>query len=114
MGMAAGLILGILSGLGLGGGSLLVIWLTLGKSMEGSIAREISLLFFFPASLISIFLQRGKHREHSLLPAQISGAAAALGFSFLARVWDPGHFQKAMGILLIFLGIGQVFHRRMD
>ena len=43
-------ILGFLAGLGVGGGSLLVLWLTLGLEMSHPQARIYNLLFFIPTT----------------------------------------------------------------
>ena len=43
-----GAALGFLSGLGVGGGSLLLLWLTIVTGMEQSEARLINMMFFLP------------------------------------------------------------------
>ena len=112
MALLAGTALGILSGLGVGGGSLLLLWLTLAVHMDASQARLISLLFFFPASLLSCILKRRQIPWKILLPAMAAGSLAALVFSLLARFLDPEIFRKALGLLLVFTGIRQLFPTR--
>ncbi len=46
-----GIVLGFLSGLGVGGGSLLILWLTAVLSMEQRTAQGVNLLFFLPAAI---------------------------------------------------------------
>jgi len=46
--LAIGSVLGFLAGLGVGGGSLLMLWLTLVIGTDHSVARNINLLFFIP------------------------------------------------------------------
>ena len=74
-----GTILGFLSGLGVGGGSLLMLWLTLVLGMEHPIARNINLLFFIPSALIaSIFRwKQGTLDLKKVLPAIICGCLSA-------------------------------------
>ena len=48
-----GTVLGFLTGLGTGGGSLLILWLTLVLGMEAPLARSINLMFFIPAAVAS-------------------------------------------------------------
>ena len=51
-----GTLLGFLSGIGVGGGSLLILWFTLVLQMDHGTARIINLLFFIPSAVIaSIF-----------------------------------------------------------
>lgn len=46
--LIVGTVLGFLTGLGVGGGSLLILWLTLALEMPQTAARGINLLFFCP------------------------------------------------------------------
>ena len=109
--LAAATILGLLTGLGVGGGSLLLLYLTCFLSMDPADARGISLLFFFPAALLSGFRNRKKVPFRSLLPAIVPGVLTAALFSRLSRILDPGLFRKALGILFLLLGLSEVFHR---
>ena len=49
----AAAICGVLAGMGVGGGSLLILWLTTVMNVDPITARGINLLFFLPAALIS-------------------------------------------------------------
>ena len=97
-----GSFLGFLSGLGVGGGSLLMLWLTLVLDMEHSIARSINLLFFIPSAIIaSIFRWRqGSLDIKKVLPAIIGGCISAACFSLLSRQLDITVLKKLFGILL--------------
>ena len=68
-----GIILGFLAGLGVGGGSLLILWLTLVINMDPIIARILNLMFFITAAgSVSIFrLRNGVVLWKELLPAII-------------------------------------------
>ena len=44
--LVVGLVLGFLAGLGIGGGSLLILWLTLFANTGPQTARAINLMFF--------------------------------------------------------------------
>lgn len=107
----AGSILGTLSGLGIGGGSLLILWLTLAVGMDAETAREITLLFFFPAALLSCILRRGEIPWKQLLPAILFGSLAAGLFSRLSQIIDPSHLKKVMGAVLILVGISELFRK---
>ena len=48
-----GSVLGFLAGLGIGGGSLLILWLTVVLGTDPQTARSINLLFFLPAAIIA-------------------------------------------------------------
>ena len=71
--------LGFLTGLGIGGGSLLILWLTMVLNVDPLTARSINLLFFIPSAVIAcIFrLKQGKLSLRPILPAIIAGCIAA-------------------------------------
>ena len=111
--LTVGCALGFLAGLGVGGGSLLILWLTLVLNMEHSQARIINLLFFIPAALAACFFRwkQGKLDFKKILPAVISGVLAAAGFAWLSRHMDVSLIKKLFGGLLLFTGLRELFYR---
>jgi uncharacterized membrane protein YfcA len=109
----AGILLGFLSGLGIGGGSLLMLWLTLVLGMDHTSARGINLLFFVPSALIACLFRwkQGALQWKQILPAIIAGCAAAAGFSWLSMYLDTPAIKKLFGILLIATGLRELFYR---
>ena len=107
-----GTVLGFLSGLGIGGGSLLIIWLTVVTDTNPQIARCINLLFFIPSAIVSCFLryQNGSLRIKPLLPAIIAGCAAAGLFSWVSTVVNVVTLKKLFGCILIAAGIRELFY----
>ena len=105
--------LGFLSGLGVGGGSLLMLWLTLILGMSQEEARILNLLFFLPAAVIACLFRwkQGTLDLRKLIPAIVSGAIAAAVFSLLGQVLDTGLLRKLFGGLLLFTGIRELFYR---
>lgn len=106
-------VLGFLSGLGTGGGSLLILWLTLALDMPQENARTINLLFFIPSALIACLFRwkQGKLRFRNILPAVISGCSAAATFSFLSTRMDVSMIRRLFGLLLLFTGVRELFYR---
>lgn len=111
--LLAGTALGVLAGLGTGGGSLLILWLTLVLGMEQADARSINLMFFLPAAVIACLFRwkQGKLDFKKVLPAILSGCAAALVFSWLGTRMDTTLLKKLFGILLLFTGFRELFYR---
>lgn len=107
-------LLGFLAGLGVGGGSLLVLWLTLAVGMEHSQARIINLCFFIPAALISCLFRwkQGSLDYKKVLPAVIAGCAAAGIFSWLSRYLPLEAIQRLFGFLLLITGIRELLYQR--
>lgn len=106
-------LLGFLSALGTGGGSLLILWLTVVLNMEQSAARGINLLFFIPSALIACLFRKkqGKLRLSTVIPAAIAGCVAAAGFSLLSTVLEVAWLKKLFGILLLATGVRELFYR---
>ena len=109
--LLVGTALGFLSGLGIGGGSLLILWLTMVLDMEQSIARGINLLFFLPAAAVACFFRwkQGAVDFHRILPAMVAGAVAAGLCSLLSLGLDMELLKKLFGGLLIITGIRELF-----
>lgn len=107
-------VLGFLTGLGIGGGSILILWLTFVLKMESQMARGIVLLFFIPAAVISSLFRwkQGKLSFSSALPAMVSGCAAAIVFSFLSTAVDAHVLDKFFGIILIGAGLRELFYKQ--
>ena len=112
--LIVGCILGFLAGLGIGGGSLLILWLSLAVGMEHNTARVINLLFFIPTALIASFFRwrQGVLDIKRVLPAIIGGCISAACFSMLSRQLDVSILKKLFGILLLGTGIKELLYNR--
>lgn len=108
-----GSLLGFLAGLGVGGGSLLMLWLTLVLSIEHDIARSINLIFFIPSALIASAFRwkQGTLDIRQVLPAIIGGCISAACFSLLSKQLDISLLKKLFGALLLFTGIRELFYK---
>lgn len=96
--------LGFLSGLGVGGGSLLILWLTLVVKADYTTAKFINLLFFLPPALIStvIHFLRKQIPIKKIFPAALAGIVSAVMFTILSSSWDVEILRKLFGVLLLF------------
>ena len=108
-----GILLGYLAGLGIGGGSLLILYLTLVLKMDTPSARAINLMFFITAAgSVSLFRwKKGTLDIKTIMPAVISGCLTAALFSFLSNVIDRTLAQKLFGGLLLITGLRELFYR---
>ena len=111
--LLTGTVLGFLTGLGIGGGSLLIIWLTMVLGMDSAAARSINLLFFLPAAIIAcIFRARqGSLSIRKVLPAIIAGCVGAGAFSYFSTILDVEILKKAFGLVLLAAGLRELFYR---
>lgn len=106
-------VLGFLAGIGVGGGSLLILWLTLVLGMEYPQARLINLLFFLPSAVItSIFRwKQGKLDLKTVLPAIIAGCIAAGICAFFSSSLDVELLKKLFGGMLIITGVRELLYK---
>ena len=108
-----GTILGFLSGLGTGGGSLLILWLTLVLNVPQNEARIMNLMFFLPAAVIACFFRwkQGHLDLQKVLPGILAGCTAAIACSLLTAGQTPEILKKAFGALLIYTGIREILYK---
>lgn len=101
---------GFLTGLGTGGGSLLILWLTLVQNMGQSEARTINLLFFIPSALIACVFRwkQGRLEIKKVLPAIVAGSISAAVFAWFGSQWDSQMLKRLFGILLVFTGVREL------
>lgn len=106
-------LLGFLAGIGIGGGSLLILWLTMVMQTPYPQARILNLLFFLPAAIFSCFFRKkqGDLPLKKVLPGILIGIAAAAGASFAGRYLDTELLQKFFGILLLATGVRELLYR---
>ena len=111
--LLVGTVLGFLTGLGIGGGSLLILWLTAVLNMDPTAARGINLLFFLPSAVIACYFRwkQGMIPWKKILPAIIAGSTAAAFFSWLSGYLDVALLKKLFGALLIITGVRELLFK---
>ncbi len=104
-------IAGIMGAMGLGSGTVLLLYLTLIKGVDQLSAQGMNLLFFIPISLISlsVYIFKKRIKIKPLIPLVLWG----LPFCFLgfitASTLGNAYSSKFFGILLIFIGVKELF-----
>lgn len=111
--ISVGVLLGFLAGLGVGGGSLLILWLTLVLGMDAETARAINLIFFITAAGSVCFFRwrQGILQIRVIVPAVIAGCIAAAVFSVLSHWIDQTLAKRLFGGLLLITGLRELFYR---
>lgn len=107
----AGVVCGVISGFGIGGGSLLMIYMTAFAGLKQTQAQGINLLYFLPTAAFSLILHV-KNRFiawKTVIPAAIAGCvcSAAAGL-FAGRLGDTV-LKKLFGIFLLIVGCSELF-----
>lgn len=109
--LLVGTVLGFLAGLGVGGGSLLLIWLTVIVGIPQDQARAMNLLFFLPAAIIScLFRWKQGSLPGKKLPLPILAGCLAAGILGSMEI-NETLLRKGFGILLLITGFRELFYR---
>ena len=111
--LAVGTALGFLSGLGVGGGSLLLLWLTLVLDMEQAAARTVNLWFFLPAAAVACYYRKkqGTLQWKRMIPAILAGSQGAVLGTRIGGVLDVLLLKKGFGILLLATGVREICYQ---
>ena len=109
----AGLVCGVFSGLGIGGGTLLMVWMTAVMDVAQKTAQGINLLYFLPTAACALIfhIKNRLIRWNIVLPAAIAGAATAVLTAWLATRLDTGLLRKLFGGFLLLVGARELFGR---
>lgn len=116
MNAVVGLVTGVIASMGLGGGFVLLIWLTLFMDMPQRAAQGINLLFFLPIAVISVImhLRAGlidKKLVLSLVPGGIIGAVlGTLGSQLVGNEL----LRKLYALFLLAFGLRELFRKAPD
>ncbi len=107
-----GFLVSALMGMGVGGGGLFVIYLTLCLNFGQINAQGTNLTFFILAVLASIFIHVKKRKIYFLqvLVMAVFGALGSFIFSFLANAVSPEIPRKILGALLILGGFSSIYN----
>lgn len=108
-----GCVLGFLSGLGVGGGSLLLLWLTLVLDAPQEHARLMNLMFFVPCAIVASLFRwkQGKLDRHLTFTAIGAGLVGSVIGNLLGRQLDLTIMRKIFGLLFILCGIRELRYR---
>ncbi|MDP4121071.1 MAG: sulfite exporter TauE/SafE family protein [Bacillota bacterium] len=109
--IAAGLISGILGAMGLGGGGILIIYLSIFACVNQSTAQGINLIFFIPIALVAIavYIKKKLIVWKIAIPFAILGVLGTLVGSWLSGMINNNILSKMFGVLLLIIGIKELF-----
>lgn len=106
-----GFIAGIVSGLGMGGGTVLILFLSLFLDVEQHIAQATNVIFFIPAAISAIAVGL-KNKNINLkigIPICLWGIVGAFIGAYISAKMDVNMLRKSFGIFLILIAIYQTY-----
>lgn len=116
MSAVVGFLTGVLASMGLGGGFILVVWLTLAEEMPQRAAQGVNLLFFLPIALLSLIfhLKNGLINKKLVKKLALGGVLGAVIGTYGAQLIDNGLLRKLFAIFLIAFGMRELFSKSAD
>ena len=106
-----GLVSGIVSGMGMGGGTILIFLLTTFAELEQHIAQATNLIYFIPTAISAIIVNyRNKNINVKLaIYISICGIIGAIIGSIISVNIEVGILRKLFGIFLSFIAIHEIY-----
>lgn len=112
--LLAGLFSGILGSMGLGGGGILIIYLSLFTDVKPLTAQGANLLFFVPIGILSLIIYSIKKQIKWKITLKIAlfGIVGAVIGIFLADYIGGDITRKIFGGFLCIMGIIELFKKQ--
>lgn len=112
--LLAGLLSGVIGAMGLGGGAVLIIYLTLFADIKQLQAQGINLLFFIPIAIVAVIIYTVKKqiKWKTVIRISICGILGTAVGWFFADVLGGDILTKIFGFMLILLGIREIFSKK--
>lgn len=105
---------GLLGSMGFGGGSVLIIYLTLFADTDQLTAQGINLLFFIPCAVLSVIINvKNKLVKYKVGAYLILGGliGVAVG-SLVVRLTEPTLLSKLFGGFIFIIGLITLFQKQ--
>jgi uncharacterized membrane protein YfcA len=107
---------GVLASMGMGGGFILLVYLSIFSDMEQKAAQGVNLLFFIPIIIISVIIHL-KNKMIDVKTALICGGVGAVtvfaGF-WVASSVDGEWLRTAFAVFIILAGVKDLFSKKVD
>jgi len=106
----AGFLSGAVGAMGMGGGGVLLLYLTLFMNVGQRTAGGINLLFFIPCAVVALILHA---KEKSIvwkkaLPLATLGLAGSFAGTFINGYLGEDLLKKMFAFLLVYIGISEI------
>ena len=102
-----GLISGVITGMGIGGGTLLIPALAIFSELTQQQIQGVNLVVFIPASIAALVIhkKKGNIDMKKAKPLILYGLIGAAAGAFLALYLDPAILRKIFAGFLLIIGI---------
>lgn len=104
----------VISAWGVGGGTLLLLVMTLFLGVDQRAAQGVNLLFFLPTAASALFCHaKGGYLDKPTLKAAVPAAvAAALAGAWISNAVDVELLRKPFGVYLLLSGVSLLWPQK--
>ena len=109
--IVTGTISGIISGIGMGGGTILIVLLVYALGINQHVAQASNLIFFIPTAIISVIINI-KQKLLDLKTGIIVGVSGILGAiigALISKNINDNLLKKIFGIFLVIIAIHEIY-----
>lgn len=106
-----GIISGIVTGLGMGGGTILILLLSLFMNLEQHVAQATNLVFFVPTSIAAIIInlkQKNINKKVVILVSTFGIIGAIIG-SIISENINSNSLRKYFAIFILLIVIYEIY-----
>jgi len=106
-----GVISGVFSGIGMGGGTILIFLLNMFTGLEQHIAQATNLIYFIPTAISAIIVNyRNKNIDTKLsIYVSVCGIIGAIIGALISINMDVNKLRKFFGIFLAIIAIHEIY-----
>ncbi len=106
-----GIVAGIVSGTGMGGGTILIFLLTFMLGVEQHVAQATNLIFFIPTAIVAIIVNlKNKNIDIKLaILISVFGIIGAIIGANISVHIDVGVLRKCFGVFLAMITMNEIY-----
>ncbi len=106
-----GFLAGIISGMGIGGGTILIPALTIFMSIQQKTAQAINLIYFIPTATVAVIThtKEGNIDKDIIKPLIIGGIIGAVAGALVMNTVSKELLRSAFGVFLLVLGSMEIW-----
>ena len=107
---------GIISGMGIGGGTILIPALLFLTDITQQQAQGVNLIYFIPTAITALITHQknGNLDWKTAKPLAVMGLAGAAAGAFLAVSLESELLRKIFGGFLFLMGLSEIFKKKKD
>ena len=111
---AIGFFSGIISGMGIGGGTILIPALLFLTEIDQQQAQGVNLIYFIPTAITALIThqKKGNLDWTTAKPLALMGLAGAAAGAFLAVSLESEILKKIFGGFLFLMGLSEIFKKK--